>query len=803
MAVWGKERAMPLLPLRDVVVFPGTPVPLIVGRARSVSAVQEANQIGGEILLVAQRRADVAIPGTEDLYDVGTIGHVVQSLALPDGNLKLLIEGRRRARILRHLPHPDHFRAEAQELLIEDAADPEIEALVRSVKGTVERYVKINRSAPPDMLMGVNGIEEPGRLADMLVGVVKLTLEERQKLLETFDVKERLEKVFSALQNEIEFMQVEHKLRNRVRRQKETGERDQWLDDQARAIQKDLGDGTGRDDLDELTRQLSEKKLTDEAKARAERELRRLAQMNPMSAEATVIRSYLDWLLALPWVEAAELHLDLPSASSELDLAHFGLDDVKERILEYLAVGSLSEGQPGPILCLVGPPGVGKTSFARSIARATGRPFARIALGGVRDEAEIRGHRRTYIGALPGRILQAMKRAGATNPLLLLDEVDKMSSDMRGDPSSALLEVLDPEQNASFNDHYLDLDYDLSKVMFLCTANSLHGIPLPLLDRLEVIELSGYTEVEKLAIAERWLIPKQRKLAGLKDDQITFNADALQILIGRYTKESGVRSLERELGRLCRKVARRVVNEGADTRLTVDAEMVETLLGPPKHDFGRREDADHVGLVKGLSVSATGGELLNIEVATVPGKGKLITTGKLGEVLKESASAVFTYIRSRAAALGLDADFHDTQDFHIHYPGLPGGVEGPSAGIAMATALISALTGIPVRSDTAMTGEITLRGRVLPIGGLKEKILAAHRGGITRVIIPEANRKDLHQIPDAVKTALEIVAVDHMDRVLQEALTAPPLRKVAAAYHEPDAVPATAPSTDPTGERPL
>ena len=791
MSTWTDQMNIPLLPLKDVVVFPGTPVPLVVGRARSVSAVTEASRLGNEILLVCQRRGDVVHPGPEDLYDVGTIGRIAQTIALPDGNTKLLVEGRARARVVRHLPHPDHFQVVAEELVVPTTVPAEVEALVRSVKSTVERYVKLNRSAPPDMLMGVNSIEDPSRLADMLVGVLKLTIEERQQLLETFDVAERLERVFKALQNEIEFLQVERKLRSRVRRERENTERETWIDDQMRAIQKEGGEREGRDDLEDLTRQLADKQLTEEARDRAEKELRRLGQMNPMSAEASVVRNYLDWLLAVPWVEQAEVRSDLDEATEILDRAHHGLVEVKERILEYLAVTSLTDHAQGPILCLVGPPGVGKTSFARSIAEATGRPFARIALGGVRDEAEIRGHRRTYIGALPGRLVQAMKRAGAVNPLLLLDEVDKMSSDIRGDPSSALLEVLDPEQNQAFNDHYLDLDYDLSKVMFLCTANSLQGVPLPLLDRLEVIELSGYTEMEKLAIAERYLVPKQRRLAGLTEAQVSVSRQALMGIIRTYTKESGVRSLERQIGKVFRKVARRVVHFGPDTSVQVVTGNLAQLLGPPGHDYGRREEEDHVGLVNGLSVSGTGGELLAIEVAAVAGKGKLITTGKLGEVLKESATAVFTYVRSRAAALGLEPDFHEVQDFHIHYPGLPGGVEGPSAGIAMATALVSALTGIPVRRDTAMTGEITLRGRVLPIGGVKEKILAAHRGGITRVLVPEKNRKDLAKVPDAVREAMEIIVVDHMDRVLQEALTTPPLKKVGEVYRE------KAHSTDP------
>jgi ATP-dependent Lon protease len=771
-----KLQTLPVLPLREVVVFPGTPAPLIVGRARSVAAVTAAG-VGGEVLLVAQRRADVAHPALDDLYLFGTIGEVTQALRLPDGNTKIMVEGQRRARVRRFSDNGEHFVAEVELVEPTDLADPEVDALARTVKAAVERYVKLNRAAPPDMLMGVNAILDPSKLADLLVGVLKLTIEEKQELLELGDVKPRLERVFKALQTENEYLQVERKLRNRVLRERENSEREVWLDEQMKAMQKKIDDKDTRevrDDLEELQKLLASRSLTEAARTRAEREMKRLSQMNPMSAEATVVRSYLDWLLALPWTEESHQETDLAKAAVVLDEDHYGLVEVKERILEHLAVSGLSREVQGPILCLVGPPGVGKTSFARSIARATGRPFARIALGGVRDEAEIRGHRRTYIGAMPGRLMQAMKRAGTIDPVLLLDEVDKMSSDIRGDPASALLEVLDPEQNSAFSDHYLDMDYDLSKVMFLCTANSLHEIPIPLLDRLEVIELSGYTEQEKQAIARRYLLPKQLGQAGLKEEQVDLTDDALVRVVRRYTRESGVRGLERQLARVCRKTARKVADGTVSGRVVVEEGDLDGLLGPARHDFGRREDEDQVGLVKGLSVSGTGGELLNIEVAAIPGKGKLITTGKLGEVLKESATAVFTYIRSRADALGLEPDFHETQDFHIHYPGVPGGVEGPSAGIAMASALVSALTGIPLRSDTAMTGEITLRGRVLPVGGIKEKVLAAHRGGITRVLIPEGNRKDLRDVPEAVREALEILPVEHMDVVLREALTALP-----------------------------
>ncbi len=780
------ERMLPVLPLRDMVVFPGTPSSLIVGRARSISAVTAAMRAGGEVLLLTQKRSDKEQPDWSDLHDVGTIARVAQVLALPNGHSRVLVEGVRRARVVKVEPNNDHAMARVQEDLAPVVTGEAVTTLVRSVKGAVERYVKLDRAAPPDMLMGVNAIDDPSRLADMLVGVLKLTVEERQSLLATFDVEERLERVYKALSHEVEFLQVERKLRSRVKRERENTERESWIDDQVRAMQKEgQPPNEARDELEELGKQLAAKGLPEEVRVRAERELKRLSQMNPMSAEATVVRVWLDWVVALPWSEAAVLPTSLAGATEILDAAHYGLTTVKERILEQLAVSQLAPEAAAPILCLVGPPGVGKTSIARSMAAATGRPFVRVALGGVRDEAEIRGHRRTYVGALPGRLLQAMKRAGATNPLILLDEVDKMSSDMRGDPAAALLEVLDPEQNRAFNDHYLDLDYDLSKVLFVTTANHVGGIPHPLLDRLEVLPLAGYTDTEKVQIARRHLIPKQRALAGLSEAQLQLDDPTLLAIVHHWTRESGVRELERQLARVARRVARKVVEDGDQAQTAVTIDLLEGWLGPQRHDISRREADDHVGVVRGLSVSGVGGELLAIEVAAIPGKGKLQTTGRPGEVLKESAAAMFTYVRSRAAALGLDPDFHDTHDFHIHYPGLPGGVEGPSAGIAMATAMVSALTGIPVRRDTAMTGEISLRGRVLPVGGIKEKVLAAYRGGMSRVLLPERNLKDLHDVPDEVKEALEIVGVSHMDRVLAEALTSAPVAR--AAWQEPDA----------------
>jgi ATP-dependent Lon protease len=762
----------PLLPLREVVVFPGTPVSLIVGRPRSLSAIDHANQTPGkEIFLATQRTGDEAAPTADDIFRVGVVATIEQVLKLPDGNTKILVEGRRRARIASFVDHPDRFQVHLDECPSDhDPNDVELQALCRTVKATFERYVKLNRAVPPEMLLTVNALEDADQLADTLITPLQFKLHERQELLELINARERLERVYKALLTEIEFLNVEKKLKTRVKRERENNQREVWLNEQMKAIQKELGDKEGRTELEELAQQLAAKDLPAAVQDRAEKELRKLSQMNAMSAEATVVRSYLDWIVALPWSEQGAEPTSLTDASEVLEHDHFGLSKIKERILEYLAVGSLVQTVRGPILCFVGPPGVGKTSLARSIARATGRPFVKIALGGVRDEAEIRGHRRTYIGAMPGKILHAMKRAETIDPVVLLDEVDKMSADFRGDPAAALLEVLDPEQNNAFQDHYLDIDYDLSRVTFICTANSLQGIPLPLQDRLEIIELSGYTEPEKVAIARRYLMPRQLEANGLREAQLSVSDAALLEIIRRYTKESGVRGLERELARIGRKVARLVVERGPEIAVKVVTANLAKVLGQPKHLVGQRESEDQVGLVKGLAVSPWGGELLNIEVAPVPGKGQLILTGRLGDWLKESGTAALTYVRSRQEALHLDADFHETTDLHVHYPGNALKTDGPSAGIAMATALVSALTGVPVRADTAMTGEISLRGRVLPIGGLKEKVLAAHRGGITRVLAPEENRKDLEDIPANILEELELIFVDHMDRVLKEAL---------------------------------
>jgi len=776
-----QRLTLPVLPLRGVVVFPTMPMSLIVGRAGSVRAVREAEASDRGILLLTQRDSEATDPTTDGLHGFGTFAVLEQALHLPDGNSKVLVEGRKRARLVRWTRTEPYLEAEVE--LIDEpvvAVEGELLTLLREVKATFERFVKLNRAVPPEMLLSVNATEEPGKLADMLVAPLNFKPEERQELLELLDITQRLERVYRALLSEMEFLRVARKLKTRVQRDRESGQREYWLNEQMKAIQKELGDKEGRGELEELAEQLAKRDLSAEARMRSEKELQRLTQMNPMSAEAAVVRSYLDLILALPWSERAESSGDLNDAAAVLDADHYGLRTVKERILEHLAVSTLVDRMRGPILCLVGPPGVGKTSLARSIARATGRPFVRIALGGVRDEAEIRGHRRTYIGALPGKILQAMKRAGTVDPVILLDEVDKMSSDLRGDPTSALLEVLDPEQNKAFNDHYLELDYDLSSVMFICTANTMQGIPAPLEDRLEILPLSGYTEREKVAIARRYLIQKQLEAHGITEQHLTITAGALQTMLRHYTKESGVRELERQVAKVCRKVARRVVHLGPDTSVRISSGNLHKLLGVPRFRVGERDKVDEVGVVKGLAVNYAGGDLLSIEVAAVPGKGKLLLTGRLGDSLKESAEACLTYIRSRADALHLDPDFREQQDIHIHYPGQSGGVDGPSAGIAMATATVSALTGIPVRADTAMTGEITLRGRVLPIGGLKEKLLAAHRGGITRVLIPQENEKDLEEVPANVLKALEIVIVSHMDRVLKEALAGPGAAQIFA-----------------------
>ncbi len=750
-------------------------VPLIVGRPASRAALQAAEAGDKHLVLVTQRAADTADPGPEDVHDIACLAQVIQLLELPDQNLKVLVEGVERVRISDWDDDGDHIRVRTELLpTVAPEDEAELEALVRSVKGSFEQYVKLNKGIPPEMLLSVAAMDDAGRLADTLVAHLDFKLEDRQSLLEVPDPQARLERILEYIQGEVEILQVERKIKSRVRKQMERSQKEYYLNEQMQAIQKELGEKDEfKSELGELERRIAEKRLSEEAQLRLLREVRKLKMMSPMSAEATVVRNYVDHVLALPWEAYADERLDLAEAEAVLDEDHFGLDKVKDRILEHLAVSRLVGKQQGPVLCLVGPPGVGKTSLARSVARATGRNFVRQALGGVRDEAEIRGHRRTYIGAMPGKIIHSLRKAETSNPVFLLDEIDKMSTDFRGDPSAALLEVLDPEQNESFNDHYLDLDYDLSKVMFICTANDLQGIPGPLTDRLEIIRLPGYTEEEKLAIAKRYLIPKQLEANGLTDDNLVLTRESVQRIVREYTREAGVRGLERELARVCRKVARRVVAQGRDTHVRVTRANVAKLLGVPPYNDPRAADEDAVGVVQGLAVSQAGGVVLDIEVAVVAGGGRLLLTGRLGDTLRESAQAGLSYIRSRTEDLGLEKGFHTRSDIHVHYPGTSANADGPSAGIAMVTAMTSALSDVPVRREVAMTGEVTLRGRVLPVGGVKEKVLAAHRRGLTTVLLPRLNEKDLDDVPPEVRAALDLRFVDHMDDVLALALRWP------------------------------
>jgi ATP-dependent Lon protease len=763
---------LPLLPLRDIIVFPHMVVPLFVGREKSIAAIDAAIARDKEIFLAAQKRPKTNSPIAEDIFDVGTIGTIHQFHRLPDGTVKVLVEGRRRGRVRTWHDQEAHFLVDVDPIAEPALVTVEIEALMRSVQSTFETYVKLNKRVPPEMLMTVQTIEEPGRLSDTVVvhlGSVKL--QDRQALLETADPVKRLERLHEVMQAEIEILQVEKKIRSRVKRQMERTQKEYYLNEQMQAIQKELGERDEfKSELQELEERLKQKKLSKEASEKVRKEIKKLRMMQPMSAEATVVRNYIDWILSLPWGEKSEDQHDIDAAEAVLDDDHYGLKKIKERIIEHLAVQALTRQLRGPVLCLVGPPGVGKTSLAKSVARAMGRRFVRLALGGVRDEAEIRGHRRTYIGAMPGKIVQCLKKAGSNNPVFLLDEVDKMSSDFRGDPAAALLEVLDPEQNNAFNDHYLDLDYDLSDVMFITTANSLGGIPVPLQDRMEVIQLTGYTEFEKLNIAVKYLVPRQRKEAGLEGASVEVSEGALRALINHYTHEAGVRSLEREIGSLMRKIARQVLAEGREKTYDVQAKDIPKYLGVPRYQVGRKEERDEVGLTMGLSVTQYGGDLLSNEVTVMHGKGKLLTTGKLGDVMQESGQAAMSYVRGRAKDLGLEPDFYSKLDVHIHFPEGAIPKDGPSAGITMATSLVSALLKVPVRRDVAMTGEITLRGRVMAIGGLKEKLLAAHRGGIRTVVIPKENRKDLRDVPRRVLKSMRVVLVDHIDDVLREAL---------------------------------
>jgi ATP-dependent Lon protease len=763
---------IPLLPLRDVVIFPHMVAPLFVGREKSIRALEEAMRKNKEILLVAQKDAKTNDPNEEDIYRVGTIGTIVQMLRLPDGTVKVLVEGKRRARILRYVPNPSFFLVEAEPIVESAEVGVETEALIRTLLTAFENYVKLNKKIPSEVLVTVASIEEPSRLADTIASHLGLKLQDKQEILETINPAERLEKLYEKIQAELEILQIEKRIRTRVKKQMEKAQKEYYLTEQMRAIQKELGEKDDlKSEIQEFEERLKQKSLPEEVEQKVRRELKKLKMMSPMSAEATVVRNYIDWLLSLPWTnEKTEDRLDIDEAKKILDEDHYGLEKPKERILEYLAVRALTNKLRGPILCFVGPPGVGKTSLAKSIARAMGRKFVRVSLGGVRDEAEIRGHRRTYIGALPGKIIQGMRKAGTVNPVFLLDEIDKLGMDFRGDPASALLEALDPEQNKAFNDHYIEVDYDLSNVLFITTANVLHTIPWALQDRMEIIRIPGYTEDEKLQIAKRFLIPKQLEAHGLKPENCTISDSAILTIIRRYTREAGVRTLEREIGTICRKVAKEVVKHGPDHVVKITASSVPKYLGIPKYRYGEIEEKDQIGIATGLAWTEVGGELLTIEVAVVPGKGNFTVTGKLGEVMQESAHAAMSYVRSRAEQLGLERYFYQKIDVHIHVPEGATPKDGPSAGIAIATAIVSALIKKPVSREVAMTGEITLRGRVLPIGGLKEKILAAHRGRVKKVIIPKENEKDLKDIPNKILKDIKIKLVEHMDEVLNEAI---------------------------------
>ena len=777
---------VPVLPLRDVVVYPHMVIPLFVGRLKSIVALDKAMHVGKRILLVAQKAADLDDPQPSDLYEVGTLATILQLLKLPDGTVKVLVEGGERALIDR-INVEDYFSAEITLLNEDDRHDErEIDVLVRSIISQFEAYVKLNKKVPPEVLTSLSGIDEPGRLADTVAAHMALKLSEKQRILEIQDVKSRLEQVLGIIEGEIDVLQIEKRIRGRVKNQMEKSQREYYLNEQMKAIQKELGEMDDvPNELADLEARIDKAGMTEEARDKAVSELNKLKLMSPMSAEATVVRNYIDWLLKAPWKKRSKVFKNLKKAEEVLEADHYGLEKVKERILEYLAVQQRVKRLKGPILCLVGPPGVGKTSLGQSIARATNRKFVRMSLGGVRDEAEIRGHRRTYIGSMPGKIVQNLSKTGVRNPLFLLDEVDKMAMDFRGDPSSALLEVLDPEQNSTFADHYLEVDFDLSDVMFVCTANSLN-IPAPLLDRMEVIRIPGYTEDEKTNIALRYLIPKQLKENGLKKKELTITEGSVRDIIQHYTRESGVRNLEREISKICRKVVKSLLLKPRKQRVLVTPKSMEKYLGVRRFRYGKAEERDQVGQVTGLAWTEVGGELLTIEAAVVPGKGKLTHTGQLGEVMTESIQAAMTVVRSRAAVLGIEEDFHQKVDVHIHVPEGATPKDGPSAGVGMCTALVSALTKVPVRSDVAMTGEITLRGEVLPIGGLKEKLLAAHRGGIETVLIPEENEKDLAEIPKNIKDKLTIVPVKWIDQVMEHALVRMPLPEIAKDESKPE-----------------
>jgi ATP-dependent Lon protease len=763
----------PLLPLRDVVVFPHMVIPLFVGRAKSIKALETAMEAGKSIALVAQKSATKDDPGTDDLYAIGSMANILQMLKLPDGTVKVLVEGTQRANVLRVYDAKTHFDAEVQIVPAEDGTDSESEAMRRVLIAQFDQYVKLNKKIPPEILTSLAGIDDAGRLADTIAAHLPLKLEQKQEVLEIFGVRKRLEHLLGLLEGEIDILQVEKRIRGRVRRQMEKSQREYYLNEQVKAIQKELGDGEEGTDFDEIEKKIKAAHMPKEARNKAEAELKKLRLMSPMSAEATVVRNYIDVLIGLPWKKKTKISADLKKAEVVLEEDHYGLDKVKERILEYLAVQQRMDRMKAPILCLVGPPGVGKTSLGQSIARATNRKFVRMSLGGVRDESEIRGHRRTYIGSMPGKILQNMSKVAVKNPLFLLDEVDKMGMDMRGDPASALLEVLDPEQNSTFVDHYVEVEYDLSEVMFVATANTLN-IPDALMDRMEIIHVSSYMEDEKINIATRYLVPKVVKNNGLKPEEISISESALRDIVRYYVREAGVRGLEREISKICRKVVKALLLKDRDTKVTINSRNLDKYLGVRRYSYGVAEKHNQVGQVTGLAWTEVGGELLTIEAAVLPGKGKITTTGKLGEVMQESIQAALSVVRSRAKRLGIDEEFYQKTDLHIHLPEGAIPKDGPSAGVGMCTSMVSALTGIPVRADVAMTGEITLRGEVLPIGGLKEKLLAAQRGGIKTVLIPEENTKDLAEIPDNIKNKLDIHPVKWIDQVLEMALERKP-----------------------------
>lgn len=786
----GAINQLPMLPLRDLIIFPHMMMPLFVGREKSINALEEAMSKQTDIVLAAQRDAKTNNPEPKDIYSIGTVGTIIQLLRLPDGTVKVLVEGKRRVKIKNFVPNDNFFVVNIEEIPDSTQSQVETQALVRSVKTTFETYVKLNKRIPPEILMRVSTIENAGELADIIVAQLNLKLEDKQKVLEIIDPGKRLEHLLNLMTGEIEILEVEKKIRTRVKKQMERSQKEYYLNEQMQAIQKELGEKDDyQQELAELEEKAAKKKMSAEAKEKVKKEIKKLKLMSPMSAEATVVRNYIDWILSLPWQEYSEEKHDIKAAEDILNHDHWGLEKVKERILEYLSVLSLSNDLRGPILCLVGPPGVGKTSLARSIAESLNRPFARISLGGVRDEAEIRGHRKTYVGAMPGKILQALRKVDKGNPLFLLDEIDKMASDFRGDPSSAMLEVLDPEQNATFQDHYLEVEYDLSKIMFVATANSLHTIPRPLLDRMEIISLEGYTETEKFHIAKNYLVDKQLGMHGLKERKVTIQDQTLHNLIRFYTKEAGVRNLERQVANVCRKVARDIVKEEAIAEMktsskkgaakktakksaayVVTPKKLVELLGPEKYKIGKIEEQNEIGMVNGMAWTEVGGDLLAVEATVVPGKGKFTVTGQLGDVMKESCSAAMSYVRSRGPLFAFDKEYFQNIDVHIHLPEGATPKDGPSAGIALCTAIVSSITKIPVKRTVAMTGEVSLRGKVWAIGGLKEKIMAAHRGGIRTIICPKENEKDLKDIPKEILKDLKIILVDHVDQVLVNAL---------------------------------